>query len=838
MRVNGGAKLRVAPPVESGGDAERPRERSHAERGNESEPGLALRSRRDGAAFVSPISHPARYNPAMDIVEHLSDLALRPLLAESAGALLGLLSDRFSNHGRLLRATLRAALSRAWLALEIALAGPPWWESLRTAEASREEQELARQVRTFLDAAPLPELAGKSHFRRECLRELQDARRRGLLDGTLSVEELERKAGARVRQANAQATLLAEWQALDGLAGALEAEGCKSLAWLLRQRPTSGPPLLVLAVRCFFRRAVEEDAELARSLSFGPPDALGQTLALALADLYEALKVHGRLVEEKLDTDPLGVVVLGEKVDRLTDRMQAQHYELLRLVTDLLRQVQMDARPLRPGDGGVLQTDHERGKVQALVRQYHSLPEGQRPAAAGLLNGLGKLQMAAGDFEGARRDFAAAAAAATDVREQAEAYCNAYCAALAAGDQEGALAALREALARDPARFAPFPLDEYAPQRILGAGGAGVTFLCRAQSTGHRLVVKALPSAEQARGAVATVFREAIALAQLDHPGILRPRRWGHADPGRSRPYLVTDYFEAPTLEQHVREHGPLAFDDFKEVARLLAEALRAAHARNIAHRDVRPAKLLLRPANLLLRQGKDGWEMRLIDFGLSLLRGAASAGSPVGQVVHLPSGLPRQVENLPHMGPAADIYGFGRTCCHAPIATPTPRPQHWQEVTPQLAELLGDCLAEDPGQRPADFDVVLERLEQVRAPRAAKKRGTAAEVTSTLPPRLVMLGGLRPGVEFALREGANLIGRGGEAPVDVDLEGQEAEERVWSSRRHALLTRRGRRLALTDLHSANGTFVNRTRLAPGQEHPLQPGDILQIGSVQLRLEG
>jgi tetratricopeptide (TPR) repeat protein len=776
----------------------------------------------------------------MRIVVYLSDLALRQLPGESAGAVLGFLRDRFSDRGRRLLEALRTSQARAWRALEIALAGPSWWDSLRAVLVRREEQELGREIRSFLDAAPLPELAGKTHFRRQCLKELQESRRRGLLDGTLSAAELEAKASARLRHADAQAVQLAEWQALEGLAGELEGQGCKGLAWLLRQRPTGGPPLLALAVRYFFRRAVEDDAELARGLTFSQLDTLSLTQSTGFADLHAALAAHGRRLEQMLEglvqaVQEIrgGVAAVGARVPQLGEQFQAGHNELLRLVTDMLRQMQMDARPLRPGDSRSLQTDHERGRVQALVRQYHSLPEAQRRATPRLLEGLGKLQVAAGDFEGARRDFEAAAAAAGDPREQAESYFNAYRAALEGGRLDDALAALQEALARDAERFAPFPLDEYAPQRILGAGGFGVTFLCRSQMLGSRLAVKALTPVEQGRQAVKTVFREAITLAQLHHPGIIQLRHWGYADDAKTRPYVVMEYFEAPTLDGHVREHGPLAFADFKEVARAMGEALRAAHARGIVHRDVKPA-------NLLLRRGEKDWEVRLIDFGLALSREAVDTGSTVrnaGVTGTLDYAAPEQLGRLPGVavGPAADVYGFGRTCCYALFGTPNPRPQHWQEATPSLAALLGDCLAEDPAQRPAGFEAVLERLAKVRAPQ--RRKGAAAEeAEAPVPPRLVVVRGVRPGVEYSLREGANVIGRGDEAPVDVDLGDQEAEGRVLSSRRHALLACKEGRLALTDLHSANGTFVNRTRLAPGQEHPLQAGDVVQVGTVQLRV--
>ena len=82
----------------------------------------------------------------------------------------------------------------------------------------------------------------------------------------------------------------------------------------------------------------------------------------------------------------------------------------------------------------------------------------------------------------------------TDTQARAEAYYNASRAALERGDFTGSLADLKRALALDPARFAPFPLEDYEPERILGAGGFGVTYLCRLKLSGGLVAVKALKS--------------------------------------------------------------------------------------------------------------------------------------------------------------------------------------------------------------------------------------------------------------------------------------------------------------------------------------------------------
>lgn len=103
--------------------------------------------------------------------------------------------------------------------------------------------------------------------------------------------------------------------------------------------------------------------------------------------------------------------------------------------------------------------------------------------------------------------------------------------------------------------------------------------------------------------------------------------------------------------------------------------------------------------------------------------------------------------------------------------------------------------------------------------------------------PRLVVMRGLKIGVEYPLYEGLNFIGRADEKPVDIDLEDQEPPDRIWSSRQHALISSEEGRLSIEDLNSSNGTFVNRQRIYPGQKRPLNVNDVIQIGTVQMKVK-
>jgi len=104
--------------------------------------------------------------------------------------------------------------------------------------------------------------------------------------------------------------------------------------------------------------------------------------------------------------------------------------------------------------------------------------------------------------------------------------------------------------------------------------------------------------------------------------------------------------------------------------------------------------------------------------------------------------------------------------------------------------------------------------------------------------PKLVVTRGLKQNVEYPLYPGQNYLGRADDKPVDVDLDDQEPPDRVWSSRQHALILFENGQLTLEDLNSANGTFLNRAKVVPGQKQALKPDDVIQVGTVQLKVKG
>jgi hypothetical protein len=131
-----------------------------------------------------------------------------------------------------------------------------------------------------------------------------------------------------------------------------------------------------------------------------------------------------------------------------------------------------------------------------------------------------------------------------------------------------------------------------------------------------------------------------------------------------------------------------------------------------------------------------------------------------------------------------------------------------------------------------ADLEAANAKIKELNAEVARNANNQPAKIKS----RLVVVRGLRPKWEYPIFEGRNIIGRADQQPVEIDLQPQEPEDRVWSSRQHAAITCTAGVMVIEDLNSSNGTYVNRTRVPPGEKRALAKDDMIQIGEVQIRV--
>jgi hypothetical protein len=157
------------------------------------------------------------------------------------------------------------------------------------------------------------------------------------------------------------------------------------------------------------------------------------------------------------------------------------------------------------------------------------------------------------------------------------------------------------------------------------------------------------------------------------------------------------------------------------------------------------------------------------------------------------------------------------------PVATPLPA----SPPLPVAAEVVATPVEEAPPAAPAS----------PVAPAAEAIPADAVKLPAEAKPKLVVLRGQKINMEFPLYEGNNFIGRSDDKPVDIDLEDQEPPDRVWCSRQHAVINFENGALVLEDLNSSNGTYVNRNRVYPGQKKALNVNDVIQIGTVQMKVK-
>lgn len=257
-------------------------------------------------------------------------------------------------------------------------------------------------------------------------------------------------------------------------------------------------------------------------------------------------------------------------------------------------------------------------------------------------------------------------------------------------------------------------VDRYQLRGVLGEGAMGRVYLAFDPKFNREVALKTMKETVVEDERIRRWFhREARAMAQLQHPGIVEVHDYSGAE--AKAPFLVMERLHGHTLTDVVNDRGVLPGLVLADIAIQLGAALQHAHDAGLVHRDLKPDNIFLEPSGRVVITDFGLARAQLnVDLGASL----ASAGtSVVGTPLYL---APETIHDPKAAGPTSDIYAVGVVLYFCAtlelpftgedpfqalsrILAGTHRKVH--ELQPQLPRAVADAIertfAFDPARRP-----------------------------------------------------------------------------------------------------------------------------------------
>jgi len=287
--------------------------------------------------------------------------------------------------------------------------------------------------------------------------------------------------------------------------------------------------------------------------------------------------------------------------------------------------------------------------------------------------------------------------------------------------------------------------------RILGAirtGGMGTVYRAQHELLGRPAALKLLrPELTANEELVTRFFNEARAATAIRHPGIIEVYDFGYTPDGVA--YLVMELLEGKSLDQALEHVGRFTELEAAAIARDIASALKAAHAKGIIHRDLKPDNVFLVPD---LDGPTGGTRAKVLDFGIAKLAdtsGHTQTGALMGTPLYMAPEQARAAGTIDHR---ADLYslgcilyellvgeppfvaeGIGEVIALQMFAQPEPPSARQVEITPEMEQLVLRLLAKEPHERYQSAAEVISALAAVGASGDRRSFGLALPASRQL---------------------------------------------------------------------------------------------------------
>jgi tetratricopeptide (TPR) repeat protein/TolB-like protein/predicted Ser/Thr protein kinase len=275
------------------------------------------------------------------------------------------------------------------------------------------------------------------------------------------------------------------------------------------------------------------------------------------------------------------------------------------------------------------------------------------------------------------------------------------------------------------------PGDELGPRflidNLLGEGGMGRVYKATDRELGRVIAIKVLLSELTSDAQVIQRFKHELLLAsRISHRNILRIHDLSEADGVK---FITMAYVEGKDLNQVLKTESPLPLERSLKFARQLCEALAAAHAEGVVHRDFKPHNVLV---------GKDD-QVYVSDFGLATSFETAKMGmTRSGAFVGTPKYMsPEQVEGGT-VDQRSDLYSLGLVIYEmATGEVPFAGESTWQvmyqrvkekpkdpklvksDLPDWVARIIMHCLEKEPANRYQTANELLADMDMHRSPSA-----------------------------------------------------------------------------------------------------------------------